>query len=167
METRDDSPPARESPLAGGNPWTLPLVLAAALALAVTLWVQFQHDAADNAAAAATGWSSPIDRQAESVSLAVDFGNGARRDFAALPWREGMTIEGLVKLAADFRPGVEYTQQGEGKLALLTSLDGVTNGTPADRFWLYEVNGEPGQVSFAVRELAAGDRVLWAFKASE
>jgi hypothetical protein len=133
MEMRDDSPPARKVADPASNSWALPLVLVAALALAVTLWVQFRHVPAEKAGVATTGWTPPADSESESVSLAIDFGNGARREFAALPWRDGMTVAKLLKLAAEFRPGISYTQQGEGELALLTSLDGVTNGTHACR----------------------------------
>ena len=168
METLSDSPPAPPAGPGQGNSWTMPLLLAAMLALAATLWLQFQHrPAREDASSAAAGWSVPLGEESQSVSLAVDFGNGARREFAALPYRKGMTIADLLKMAAGYRPSLRYTQRGDGEFALLTSLDGVTNGTPADRFWLYEVNGQPGKVSFALHELAAGDRVLWAFKAPE
>jgi hypothetical protein len=78
-----------------------------------------------------------------------------------------MTVADVLEAAASFRPGLKYTQQGSGELALLTSVDGVANGMPVGRFWLYEVNGRPGEVSFAVQRLNSGDRVLWAFKAPE
>ena len=52
-------------------------------------------------------------------------------------------------------------------VAELISLDGVGNGTADGRFWLYEVNGKPGEVSFAIQPVAAGDRVLWVFKRPE
>ena len=173
MESGADSPAATDARPSGGNSWTLPLVLAASLAIAVTLLVSFRRELGNEPPAAGeanepkASWSPRPDAAAETVALKVDFGNGAVREFAALRWRPGMTVADLMAEAARFSPGIRYRQQGERAMALLTSLDGVTNGTPPDRFWLYEVNGQPGTVSFAVQELSAGDRVLWAFKPPE
>jgi hypothetical protein len=172
MECQTDSPAVEPGP-AGGNSWTLPLVLAASLAITATLLVAFRREFSDGerraggAQESKSSWSSPLDPASETVALEIDFGNGAVREFAALAWREGMTVADLMAEAARFSPGIRYTQQGEGAMALLTSLDGVANGAPADRFWLYEVNGQPGTVSFAMHKLSAGDRVLWAFKPPE
>jgi hypothetical protein len=172
METQSDGPATVEPRPVGGNSWTLPLVLAASLAITAMLLMGFRQEVgvgprAGGSQEAKPSWSRPPDAQAETVALKIDFGNGAEREFAALPWRRGMTVADLMKEAAKFFPGIRYSQQGEGAMALLTSLDGVANGTPADRFWLYEINGQPGTVSFAVYELSAGDRVLWAFKPPE
>jgi hypothetical protein len=166
METHHASP-AAENSVNRGNPWTMPLVLLVALAITGALLVKFRHDAPSDAGAepggSQSGWSAAIDPQSELVSLAIDFGNGARREFRVLPWTAGMTVADLLESAAEFRPGIRYSRQG----ALLTSIDGVSNGSPADRFWLYEVNGQMGKVSFAEQPLAAGDEVLWAFKPPE
>jgi hypothetical protein len=156
-----------------GNSWTLPLVLAASLAITAMLLMSFRQDVGVGQRTASgtqepkASWSPQPEAQAETVALTIDFGNGATREFAALAWRQGMTVADLMAQAAKFSPGIRYRQQGEGAMALLTSLDGVANGMPADRFWLYEVNGQPGTVSFAAHELSAGDRVLWAFKPPE
>jgi hypothetical protein len=145
----------------------------AALAIAAMLLAGFRQEGAGGERGAAgapeaqPAWSPPTDAQAQTVALKIDFGNGAVREFAALAWREGMTVAELMAEAAEFSPGIRYSQQGEGAMALLTSLDGVAGGTPADRFWLYEVNGQPATVSFALQKLSAGDRVLWAFKPPE
>jgi hypothetical protein len=173
MESESDSPAAAEPRPVGGNSWTLPLVLMASLAITAMLLVAFRREFSNGQSAAGGSqddkpdWSQPADAETQTVALEIDFGNGAVREFAALPWREGMTVADLMAEAAAFSPEIRYTQQGEGAMALLTSLDGVANGTPADRFWLYEVNGQPGTVSFAVHKLSAGDGVLWAFKPPE
>jgi hypothetical protein len=172
MESESDIPAAIETRQASGNSWTLPLVLAASLGIAAMVLMGFRQELGDGPRAggspeAKPSWSRPPDAQAETVALTIDFGNGAVREFAALPWREGMTVADLMAQAAKFSPGIRYSQQGEGPMSLLTSLDGIAGGTPADRFWLYEVNGQPGTMSFAVQELSAGDRVLWAFKPPE
>jgi hypothetical protein len=150
----------------------MPLVLVAAIALSTLLLVFGRPKQANGpesqSAADASGeaWTPPASPEAETVSLAVDFGNGSHRSFD-LPWSAGMTVGDLLQLARDLRPGLQFTQQGADKLAMLTSLDGVGNGTADGRFWLYEVNGKSGEVSFAVQPVAAGDRVLWVFKRPE
>ena len=151
--------------------WALPLVLAIAIAVSTLLLVVVREKSSktpniQSAAPSGDAWTPPAPPQTETVSLAVDFGNGSRRSFD-LPWSAGMTVGELLRLASDVRPGVQFTQQGADKLAMLTSLDGVANGTAGGRFWLYEVNGEHAIVSFAVQPLAPGDRVLWVFKQPE
>jgi hypothetical protein len=149
------------------------LVLTVGLGVTAAILVKFRQEPRDYAAGSATSnqsaenWTPAPDPRSETVSLAIDFGNGARREFAALPWKDGMTVADLLKSATAFRPGLAFSQQGEGAQAFLTSLDGVAGRAEGSRFWLYEVNGEPGKVSFAIQRLAAGDRVLWAFKPPE
>jgi hypothetical protein len=105
--------------------------------------------------------------QGLTASLAIDFGNGAKREFTDMPWDERMTVGDLMRAASLRSPGLAYEVRGSGEMTLLTSLDGVANGEGNGRYWLYEVNGLPAQVSFAVQPLAAGDRVLWVFKRPE
>ena len=105
--------------------------------------------------------------QGPTVSLAIDFGNGAKRQFTGLEWYEQMTVGELMSTASRRSPGLDFEVRGSGEMTLLTSLDGVANGEGNGRYWLYEVNGLPAQVSFAVQPLGAGDRVLWVFKRPE
>jgi hypothetical protein len=150
----------------------MPAVLVAAIALSTLLLVFARPRAANGpegqpSTVAGEAWTPPPANAAtEAVSLTIDFGNGSRRSFD-LPWTAGMTVEDLLKLARETRPGLQFTQQGADKLAMLTSLDGVQSGAADGRYWLYEVNGQSGEVSFAVQPLAAGDRVLWVFKRPE
>jgi hypothetical protein len=150
----------------------MPLVLIAAIALSTLLLLFGRPNTAKEpespleVRASGEAWTPPASVEAETVSLDVDFGNGSRRSFD-LPWSAGMTVGDLLKLARDRRPGLQFTQRGADKLAMLASLDGVGNGTADGRFWLYEVNGKSGEVSFAVQPVAAGDRVLWVFKRPE
>jgi hypothetical protein len=98
--------------------------------------------------------------------LAIDFGNGARREFV-LRWREALTLGKLMREAREFRPGIRYTQDGEGEMAFLTSLEGVANDKAGGRYWFYEVDGQRGEVSFEVQPLEAGAKVLWVFKKAD
>jgi hypothetical protein len=155
------------------NSWTLLLVLTAAMAVTSVILVAFRDRPTEQGSPAARdhgspgAWTPAPDSQTAAVALEIDFGNGARREFAALRWSSGMTVADVMKLAASFRPGLSYSQQGSGAGAYLTSVDGVTAEASIGRFWIYEINGKSGKVSFAIQPLAAGDRVLWAFKQPE
>jgi hypothetical protein len=169
METKQPSPAtANADQMPRSNPWTLPLVLVAGAALACT-WLLVNRAANDtaathNAAAAEASWTPAPRPEGQTVSLEIDFGNGARREFQALAWAEGMTLGKLMQNAKDFRPGVRYTQKGTGEMAFLTSLEGVANEGPGGRYWFYAVGEQRGEVSFEVQPLRAGERVLWVFK---
>jgi hypothetical protein len=147
------------------------LVLAVGLAAASWLLMSVRNDpdaprAGAGAKEQAAAWTPPV-AAGETVALEIDFGNGARREFAALPHRDGMTVGDALRLARDFGPSLTFTHQGEGELSFLTSLDGVANQGPAGRFWLYQVDGEGADVSYEVQPLRAGQRVLWQFKEPE
>jgi hypothetical protein len=147
------------------------LVLAVGLAAASWLLMSVRNDPdAPRAGAGAkeqtVAWTPPV-AAGETVALEIDFGNGARREFAALPYRDGMTVGDALRLARDFGPGLAFTYQGEGELSFLTSLDGVANQGPGGRFWLYQVDGERADVSYEVQPLASGQRVLWQFAEPE
>lgn len=171
-ETRSD--PA-EVPRALGSAWAMPLVLFAALAVASMLLLKFKSPAAAPGAVGAAlqantageGWTPAPPADAQTVALKIDFGNGAVREFAAIAWTEGMTVGDLMDAASEFRPGIRLAKQGQGEMTLLTSIDGVANQGPDGRSWIYHVNDEPGQVSYAIQRISAGDRVLWVFSPPE
>lgn len=98
----------------------------------------------------------------EQVSLSLDFGDGQQEEFSSIPWRSGMTIADLFHEV----PGVSISQKGTGKIAFLTGINGIENQGADGRNWIYEVNGQSGDRSFADYELYAGDSVLWTFRAS-
>ena len=99
--------------------------------------------------------------------MKIDFGNGVTHEIKNIRWLEGMNVESLMTLAARVSPGFQFEMSGSGEMTMLTSLDGVANGEGNGRYWLYSVNDKPGEVSFAVQPLAAGDRVLWKFSGPE
>ena len=146
-------------------------MLAVSLAAASWLLVSVRNDpdAPPGGAGAkeqAAAWTEPA-TVGETVALEIDFGNGARREYAALPYRDGMTVGDAMRLARDFGPGLAFTRHGDGELSFLTSLDGVANQGVGGRFWLYQVDGERADVSYEVQPLSAGQRVLWQFKEPE
>ena len=111
--------------------------------------------------------SATEDGTGKMVTLAIDFGVGAAREYQPVAWREGITVADL--LTAVHRDGirVHFEQRGSGQMAFLTALDGRRNEGAGGRNWIYEVNGKRADRSFAVYELAPGDRVLWEFAAAE
>ena len=119
METPAPSPATADaaSPRAG-NPWTLPLVLAVGLAAASWLLMTVRSDPdAPRAAGAAkespVAWASAA-VAGETVALEIDFGNGARREYAALPHRDGMSVGDALRLARDFGPSLAFTLKVRG-----------------------------------------------------
>ncbi|MCH2113392.1 MAG: hypothetical protein MK171_00545 [Pirellulales bacterium] len=109
------------------------------------------------------GWIPSVVPQGETVSLEIDFGNGVQKRFAALPWRPEMTVAGLLGEARQFRPGLQFSQQGEGAGGFLTGIDGLSNQGVAGKNWKFEVDSEHGRASFCVQAVAPGAHVLWKF----
>jgi hypothetical protein len=149
--------------------WALPLLLLASLALvtaALMAWRQMsdrQSFDGPRASSLPGGASSAPAAGVQNFSLIIDYGNGKRREFDALPWSEGLTVGAALRAAKELRPGIDFTQQGEGAMALLTSLDGVANDSAVGRFWIYEVDGQAGKVSFEKQSVAAGQHVRWIY----
>jgi len=101
--------------------------------------------------------------QGATVSVAIDFGNGAERRFAALPWREGMTVLEAMQAAGDFHPGVTIAYRGDGDTAFMTAIDGVANAGAGGGNWIYEINGEKPTESMGLATLEPGDALLWRY----
>jgi hypothetical protein len=143
------------------------LLLVALLAMVVALLAK-PSDTVEPAVGSSTiAYKETPPPNGPTVSLEVDFGNGVNREFTGIAWTEGMTVGKLMEAAANMTPPLDHKVRGSGKMTFLTSLDGVANGEGAGRYWLYEVNGQLAEVSFAVKPLAPGDRVLWIFKQPE
>jgi hypothetical protein len=136
--------------------WRLPLLLAAVLA-AIVAWRLYemrppQHVAHKQAANA----SGPTTKQ---VTLTVDFGKGEPKELFSAPWREGMTVADLLSSIH----GLSIVQRGSGEGAFLSEINGTSNQGGAGSNWMFSVNGEDSDRSFAVYELHPDDRVLWTF----
>jgi hypothetical protein len=151
----------------------LPWVLLVAVAVVGGLLIAYRPvtpptgpHAATAAASDDAGWTPAPQPQGETVSLTIDFGNGARRVWT-LPWVAGMTVGDLMQRARDFRPGIAFDQRGAGEMSFLTSLEGVGNETGNGRYWLYSVDGRHGEVSFSIQPLEPGAVVLWEFRRGE
>jgi hypothetical protein len=166
METQPNSPDARDSS-SNATWWKLPLLLAIVL-LVMLFWRQGQP-VVNSGATSATGeaWTPSPAATGEVVKLEIDFGNGARRSFDSLPWKDEMTVEDVLLAARDFKPGISYSQIGEGAKGFLTELEGLKNEGFAGRNWQYDVAGSAGTRSFCLETVNAGDLVRWTFAAQD
>ena len=150
--------------------WLLPLMLGAVLAgmlLSSQPWTQQDQPGSKSSAkregqsaAMATadtsadgGWVPAPRPPGKTVALTIDFGNGATRGFAALPWSDGMTLADLMEIARRFRPSITYTQKCAGAQAFLTALEGVAHQANQGNFWFYQINGKRGTRSFGIQPL--------------
>jgi hypothetical protein len=109
--------------------------------------------------------SAAADEQTNVVRLAIDYGDGVEKHFTALAWREGMSVLDATKAAQEHPRGIKFQFRGSGETAFLTQIDDLKN-EGRGRNWIYRVNGELAERSFAAIKLAAGDTVLWKFEKS-
>ncbi|MCA9235549.1 MAG: DUF4430 domain-containing protein [Planctomycetales bacterium] len=152
-----------------GGGWALPALLAALVGVIATIgWIQRNDQPPGDSSPphgqlAAEAWTPTPRPTGATVSLTIDFGNGARRQFDALPWHSGATIADAMQAARAFRPGIAYVQQGEGAAAFVTALEGVESEGAGGRYWQILVNDEPINESMGAHAIEAGDRILWRF----
>ena len=101
----------------------------------------------------------------DTVRLIVDYGDGASKTVANLPWAKGNTILDAMKAATTRSHGISFSYTGSGDSAVLTKIDDVQNegGGAGRKNWQYWVNGAYGDRSFAVFELQAQDTIVWRF----
>jgi len=167
-----------EQPITGGHPpkrgkdssggWMFPGLLVVVLVVAVG-FAKFGPASSDTASSSSPSadWSPSVRPQGEIVGLTIDFGNGSKQLFEALPWREGLTVEDLMHQASRHRPGINFSQHGEGETGFLQSIEGLKNQGASGRNWMYEVNDRFAEMSFCLQKLEPGDRVLWKFAGQE
>ncbi len=152
-DATEDAPPPRL--------WLFPFFLALILG-SLVIWDRArEHPALSKAPS--LEWTPSDKPTGEVVQLEIDFGNGAKRQFDALPWKAGMTAADVMAAARDFQPGITYEQIGEGEGGFLTQLEGLKNEGASGRNWRYEVAGTPGTKSFCLQEVAPGEQVRWWF----
>jgi Domain of unknown function (DUF4430) len=152
-------------PTHGG--WVFPALLAAVLLVSTVIAMSSRSPENSANPTETAAWGPSAQPLGETVALEIDFGNGAKKEFAALPWRAGMTVADLMLQAREYRPGIDFRQHGAGAGGLLTSIDGLRNQGAGGRNWRYDVDGRHGEVSFCVQQLQPGMRVLWEFAAEE
>jgi len=109
-------------------------------------------------------WTPTPRPTGDTVSLAIEYGNGASKRFKALSWQRGMTVHELLIAATEFRPPISAAVKGTGEMAFVTSIDGLENAGADGGNWIYQVNGEKATVGMGARKLEPGDDVLWKFE---
>ena len=97
-----------------------------------------------------------------TVWTVIDYDDGVEKHFRQLPWKPGMTVLDVLQAAKQHPRGIQFVYRGDGDTAFLTQIDDLKN-EGRGRNWIFSVNGELGQRSFAVTEVKASDRVLWKF----
>jgi hypothetical protein len=101
----------------------------------------------------------------QTVRLIVDYGDGAAKTIANLPWAKGSTVLDAMKEATSRPHGISFSYTGAGDDAMLTKIDDVQNqgGGAGKKNWQYAVNGNSADRSFATFELQAQNIVVWRF----
>ena len=83
------------------------------------------------------------------------------------PGSDGMTVADLMVAASHLPKGIQFSQQGSGESALLTEINGDANQGGDGKNWIYSVNGNDADRSFAIYKLEPGDHVLWTFSTKQ
>lgn len=147
----------------GGSSWLFPILLAILLLGLIMFGKRVPDQAPHQPAGPTAAWTPSPQPVGETVSLTIDFGNGAKKEFATLHWQAEMTVADLLVAARNFRPGIQFTQIGTGESGFLSSLDGLVNEGAGGRNWLYQVDGQHAHVSFCLEKIDSGGHVLWSF----
>jgi len=124
------------------------------------MWWQFTHQ--QPAPQAKSGkLPTPIAKNdpRPKVILTVDYGGGRRTAFAPIEWHDGMTVADLMATWTN----IAIKQKGSGESAFVTAIDDVENQGADSNNWIYSVNGQVADRSFAVYKLKPDDHVLWTF----
>lgn len=118
------------------------------------------------ALSAATWAADPAEKAPppQTVTVVIDYGDGMQKHFTAIAWQADMTVEAAMVQAGDHPRGIKYEVRGKGPTALLTKIDDVENEGGGQRNWIYRINDQPGDRSFAIAKLQVGDTVLWSFE---
>jgi hypothetical protein len=107
--------------------------------------------------------STPAAASEGTVSLVVDYSNGARKTFAHLPWAEGMDILDTLHSSAQHAPGLAVEEVGTIRSGETSAvLDCAADG------WIFWINQQPmgrrlrpgGRNSLSGQRVQPGDVVL-------
>ena len=160
----DDTLPAAPGKSRGVD-WRLPLVLL--LLLVAIVVVRASRDQTRVVEPDPSAAPPPVAADGKAVALAIDFGDGRKREFTEIAWQPGMTVDDLLTAASRLPDGIRYAVNGEGEMMWLDSINGVANELGGGRNWLYHVNDKFADRSMGIYELEPGDRVLWTFGEKE
>ncbi len=106
------------------------------------------------------------DATSATVSVVVDYGDGAELHLKGLPWKQGMTALDAVKLAQAHAHGVAFAMRGAGTTAFVTKIGDVVNegSGRTSRNWMFHVGKSQPDEGIGSYELKSGDVVLWKFE---
>lgn len=149
----------------GGAWWRLPLLLAVVLVAIVA--ARSSQTRERESASQVVAAPPSADATGKTVSLVIQFDAGRKREFDAIAWHPGMTVDDLMTAASRLPHGITYSVGGDHEMMMLGVIDGVVNEWGSGRNWTYKVNDVPADRSLAVYELQPGDRVLWTFGLQE
>jgi hypothetical protein len=137
--------------------WRLPLLLAIVLAAIVLMLRRAPEPVRRSPQISPENVAA--DPNAQSVRLAINFGDDREPMSLESHWHKGMTVADLL----NSQPRISVASTGSGTSTFLTSLNGITNEGAGGRNWTYRVNDKHADRSFAVYELQPNDQVLWTF----
>ena len=100
---------------------------------------------------------------AKVVSLVIDYGDGVELRFPSVPWKDDMNVGDVMTFASQHARGIKFKSRGSGATALLYRIDDLENEGGSGLNWIFRVNGELGDRSYAITPIAANDRILWKF----
>lgn len=80
-----------------------------------------------------------------------------------LPIAGEVTLLDAMREASRRDPQWHVQFDGSGKGAFVAELGGVSNDASRGIYWLYELNGQEGDVGIGACTLTAGDDILWKF----
>jgi len=163
QSSTDVTQQSRHSSGFSGGGWLFPTFLAIVLLILFGLVRGTSDSGPSWQAGPVADWTPSPQPVGETVALTIDFGNGAKKVFAALPWQAEMTVADLLETARKFRPGIDFSQIGSGEGGFLSSLDGLANEGASGRNWFYRVDDRHAHVSFCLEKIEPGMHVLWAF----
>jgi hypothetical protein len=79
-----------------------------------------------------------------TVSLTIDYSNGAQKHFSRIPWQTGLTLLGAIEASAAIPPGaaIHYGSDRVGH-AIGLVIDEMPRGDTAASAWVIWVNAKP------------------------
>ncbi len=79
-----------------------------------------------------------------TVSLTIDYSNGAQKHFSNIPWESGLTLLGAIEASAAIPPGtaISFGSDRVGH-AIGLVIDEVPRGDTAASEWVIWVNAKP------------------------
>ena len=108
--------------------------------------------------------SKPDQNRAKSVELTVDYGDGAEKRFAKVPWKDGMTVLDSLIWASKHPHGIKLKYRGKKSLALVGQIDDLKNAGGGGKNWIFYVNKKLADKGCGAAKLRPSDRILWRFE---